>query len=154
MTQTKTIMTQKIITVPMGTSMGAANKLMKEKRIRHLPVIDDQERVIGIVSKKDFIYLDEPDEINVECLMSTPVYHVDQNTNLRSAILKMLEKKISCLLVADSEDQAVGIVTTDDMLWYLAHLLNEEETHKKSILDATKLLRVGEIAQKVANAGI
>ena len=130
----KQTMTKKLVTIPWGSSLAEADELMGEKRIRHLPVIDDEGDVLGIVSKKDVSTLMSAQSVTVEKVMRTPVEFVDEDMSLRNAIFKMLEKKISCLLISNNEGQAVGIVTTDDLLWFLAQMLSEDAKKENSPL--------------------
>jgi signal-transduction protein with cAMP-binding, CBS, and nucleotidyltransferase domain len=85
-------------------------------------------------------------------LMTSPVECIDMNMPLRGAIMHMLQKKISSLLIVDAEEMVVGIVTTDDILWHLAHLLNDEGTHLKMALPDVQT--IGEVANQVASTGI
>lgn len=153
-TQTKTIMTPKIICVSVGTSLFEANELMKEKRIRHLPVVDHEDQVIGIISQRDLHYVPDSKNLTVEMLMSSPVTYVDSSTPLRQAIFKMLENKISSLLVNDGNDNIVGIITTDDLLWHLARVLSYEKDEKNLFENAMYRQTIGEIANEAALVGI
>jgi CBS domain-containing protein len=152
-TPVKRIMTKKLLTVPAGTSLFEAHELMKEKRIRHLPVVDAMEDVLGVLSQRDLNAVPDSKTIPVEWMMSSPVEYVDQNISLRKAILLMLQKKISCLLVADEKENAVGIVTTDDLLWHLAHLLGDE-VEDKPLFSAMDQQTIGEVANELAMMGI
>ncbi|HTU59320.1 MAG TPA: CBS domain-containing protein [Polyangiales bacterium] len=49
------VMNQKVITIRCEASLGEAAKLMLEHRVGALPVVDDQERLIGIVSESDLL---------------------------------------------------------------------------------------------------
>ena len=153
-TQIKDIMTKTLIAVPMGSPVAAAAELMKEKRIRHLPVVDDMDVIIGIISKRDFTLLENLEQIPVEQVMSSPLYYIDQDTPLRSAIFKMLEHKISSLLISDENDDAVGIVTTDDLLGYLVQLLDKMSKDKSSALSLLDTQTLGEVARQLSLAGI
>lgn len=42
-----------LICVKVGTSISQAKELMSERRVRHLPVIDESKNVIGMLSKHD-----------------------------------------------------------------------------------------------------
>jgi CBS domain-containing protein len=46
-------MRQPVITVEPGISVRDAVAIMRERRVRHLPVVDDRERLIGIVTDRD-----------------------------------------------------------------------------------------------------
>lgn len=153
-TTIETIATRNVETVRMGTPVELALRHMKEKRIRHLPVIDHDDIIVGVLSQKDLTNIQYPQKLTVEQLMSSPIEFVDQNMPLRSAILRMLEKKISCLIVTNESDAVVGIVTTDDILWHLAHLLKDEKDENKSLISAMNLQFIGEVANKLSLMGI
>lgn len=86
--------------------------------------------------------------------MSTPVQFVLDETPLRKAIFQILESKISCLLVADSSDEIVGIVTTDDLLWHLSHLLLDETDPAPALIGFRTKQTIGEIASELSEIGI
>lgn len=155
-TPVQAIMTDQLITVPMGTSLFEAHELMKEKRIRHLPVVNEQDEIVGIISQRDLQYVPDSKNLLVEMLMSSPVHFVSEKTPLRKTIFEMLQKKISCLLVADADENITGIVTTDDLLWHLAHILADEkdEDHQRVLLGAKTQQTIGEVAKELSQMGI
>ena len=108
--QIKDIMTKTLIAVPIGSPVAVAANIMKQNKIRHLPIVDEMDIIIGIISKRDFTLLENLEDIPVERVMSAPIYYIDQDTPLRSAIFKMLEHKISSLLISDENDEAIGII--------------------------------------------
>ncbi len=152
-TPVRQAMTKKLLTIPVGTSLFAAHELMKEKRIRHLPIVDAMDDIVGVLSQRDLNSVPESKNILAEWMMSSPVEYVDQSLSLRKAILLMLQKKISCLLIADKEGNAVGIVTTDDLLWHLAHLL-ADEVDDGGFLSVMDQQAIGEVINKLSLAGI
>jgi CBS domain-containing protein len=153
-TPIQTVMTKDLITVPVGTLLTEAADLMTEKRIRHLPVTSPEGRIVGIVSLRDLDVVSTALNTPVDAVMNSPVRYVNQELSLRSAILKMLESKVSCLLVSDDKYAAVGIVTTDDLLWYLAHLISEEKDDQSPNFDVSKLQAVGDVAHELSLMGI
>ncbi len=153
-TPIQTVMSKTITTVPLGTTLQEASELMTEKRIRHLPITNSNKGIVGIISLRDLNLASTPMDTKVDQLMSSPVRSVDQHLSLRSAILKMLESKISCLLISDEKRAAVGIVTTDDLLWYLAHLISEEKADFLKPFDVSKLNTIGEVANELSLMGI
>jgi acetoin utilization protein AcuB len=153
MTTAKDIMSSKIVTVPVGTPLINAYGLMKEKRIRHLPVLDEGEEIVGILSMRDFQFGLDLSKLKVEHLMVVPVAHVFQDTSLKEAILLMLSKKISSLLVLDENDYAVGIMTTDDILLQLANQLKDERSPVAEFL-ADSAQTVGRVLHTIAQTGI
>jgi len=153
-TPIKNIMTTQLVSIPLGTSLLQADQLMKEKRIRHLPVVDSKGVIVGVLSRRDFKVVPDLENTTVDRLMNSPVQFVSHETPLRTAIFQMLESKISCLLISDEKQNAVGIVTTDDLLWYLSHLLDQEKEEAPSFLSASQKQTIGEVANKLSLMGI
>ncbi len=148
------VMTSDLVTILAGSPLSEACDIMQRKRFRHLPVVNKDDEIIGILSQRDLNYIKSPDKIPVEYVMASPVVYVDQNSPLRSAIFKMLELKISSLLIADKTENVVGIITTDDLLWYLSYVLEDAKESRFSISSLFDLQTVGEAAQQISNAGI
>ena len=142
-------MSKNIVTAATGSSVGEAKELMKEKRLRHLPIINNAGVIVGIVSKRDLNTFTS-DDIPVEYFMSTPIDFVEQNSSVRSVILKMLEKKISSVLVSNTNHEVIGIVTTDDLLWQLAEILDQHH----SLGELFNTQTIGAVVDKLALAGI
>lgn len=119
------VMSKKLHTVAWGTSLIDAAAMMEEKRIRHLPVVDEDGSILGMLSKKDINTINAKN-LAVERVMTSPVLSIKESMPLTRAIYKMMESKVSCLVVKNEENANVGIVTTDDLLWTLAHLLENK----------------------------
>lgn len=151
--QLKDIMSKSLITIPMGTRLSEATELMTEKRIRHLPVVDKSGSIIGILSSKDLPPFSEIRDLKVEYFMSTAVIVLPQEAPIKDAALKMLENKISSIVVYDEEGKASGIVTSDDLLWYLFTQL-QKENHKSAFSTIVDLPTIGQLAHTISNAGI
>ncbi|MFN7729725.1 MAG: HPP family protein [Bdellovibrio sp.] len=155
LTTVQLAMTKKLISVPMGTPVPTAIELMEEKRIRHLPIVDAMGDIVGMLSNRDVANCDDLKRIPVELFMTSPVEFIDEQTPLKTAALKMLENKISCLLVSDKDENAVGILTTDDLLWYLTHLLKDDELQEeKGFGTVINKETVGQVANQLSNMGI
>jgi CBS domain-containing membrane protein len=149
------IMTRHLITVASGTLLESAQLLMKEKRIRHLPVVDPlSSEIIGMLSDRHFMLTKLVSHLVVDSVMTSPVITVLDTTPLRSALFKFLENKVSSILIIDKKNEAVGIITTDDVIWHLAHLLKEEEPQEFSLLSAESKLTIGDLANQLAHTGI
>lgn len=151
--RTQNLVTRNLITIPTGSRLSEAHQLMEEKKIRHLPVVEANGSIIGIVSSRDIRQLEESKNLMVDWVMTSPVYCVEANLPLKKALHKMLELKVSCLLVLKSDDTVDGIMTTDDIMWYLASLLSDEKEVPQSFTEMT-LQTVGQISQQLANIGI
>lgn len=141
-----------LITVKLGSSLQEAKELMQEKRIRHLPVVDNSNRIIGMLSLKDITDILKLQDKPVELFSSFPVHSISLDEPLSSVAYLMLEKKISSVIVVKG-DMAVGIITSDDLLFKLASILKDEEQPQVSQLTQT-MITVGEFCRKLSNIGI
>lgn len=153
-TVAKNVMAKKVITIRNMENLLAARTLMTQNRIRHLPVINESDEIVGVVSSKDVSIAKEFPHLRVEHVMSSPPIFVDENTTLKEAVYKMLSKKISSLIVVDGSHEATGIFTADDLLLYLAQVLEQEERQALPWLDVFKKDTIGKIVNQISAMGI
>jgi CBS domain-containing protein len=121
-------MTRDVVTISPEMTLPEAHRLMEEKKIRRLPVVDSG-RLVGIVTRGD-IRGAEPSgatslsiwEVNYllaklkigEIMTAQPLTIAAEETIGEAARL-MLEKKISGLPVVDQAGHLVGIITESDI---------------------------------------
>jgi acetoin utilization protein AcuB len=163
-------MSKKLVTIVPKESLVVAWKIMREKRIRHLPVVDADQSIIGILTDRDLqraihTEFDQSGDVrytierfapqeSAQDYMSSPVRFVAADTPLITVATQMVEQKISSLIVTDN-DEATGIITTDDLLWALIRMLdNEKEPGIKKLVSSLMVSPVGEIAHRLSNVGI
>ncbi len=164
------IMTDKLYTVTEGESLISAWKVMRNRRIRHLPVIGQNNSIVGVLTDRDLqraihTEFDSAGAVRftvekfaanetVGDYMSVPARFVSADTPIVTVATQMLEQKISCLLVTEN-DEVVGIVTTDDLLWELIRLLDSsKEPGFKKFLAPIYTSPIGEVARRLAASGI
>ncbi len=97
-----------------GESIRAARVLMRAQRIRHLPVVDDQQRVVGLISERDISDREDSAE-SVGDRMHFEVITIDEGNSVSEAASIMIAEKVSSLLVLKDEF-VVGIITSEDLL--------------------------------------
>jgi acetoin utilization protein AcuB len=106
--------------------MAAAHRLMRQHRIRHLPVLRGG-KLVGVVTQRDLYLVEtlrdvDPMVTTVEAAMTADVYAVPPNEPLERVAKTMADRKYGCAIVLEG-DQVVGIFTTVDALRALANLL-------------------------------
>ena len=132
-----TIMSTDLVTIRPDENLAAARALMHDKRIHHLPVVDDQEELIGLVTLTNVLaatdsFLRDDDsrihakEIVVKDMMVTDVATVDEHASLRQAALFLERHRIGCLPVM-SGDKLMGIITDTDFVGVAINLLEQIE---------------------------
>jgi acetoin utilization protein AcuB len=118
------IMATELTTVGPDETARGAYKQMRDRRIRHLPVVADG-RLVGILSDRDLRpVLLSPGlaKARVSELMSEQLTTVAPDVPVEDAASLLVVKKIGCLPVLDG-DRLVGIVTETDLLGVLVELL-------------------------------
>jgi acetoin utilization protein AcuB len=128
----KDIMHEKLFTIHASDTILKAFKLMQDKEIRHLPVFDADEKLVGILSDKDVLQAMEFNEkgmpsAKVLDFMTWPVESVSDQATVPKVIEKILENKISALLVMNDLGLPTGILTTDDLILSFLDLINKDE---------------------------
>lgn len=121
-------MTPNPIKITADMSVPDALQLMHEKRIRSLPIVDAHDKLLGIVSEKDLLYVSPSPatslsiwemrellgKIRVEGIMIRKVITVSEDTPAEEAARLMADDKIGSLPVVRG-DKLVGIVTKTDL---------------------------------------
>jgi acetoin utilization protein AcuB len=135
-------MTQNLLTLSPKASVAEALTLCRERRIRHIPILEEG-RLVGIVSDRDLRdaspALGDPErtrtlqEIRVGDVMTREVITADPQDSIENAAQEMYELKIESLLVvaerpaaderrAAADEELLGIVTSSDVMRALVML--------------------------------
>ncbi len=105
-----------------------AAKLMESRNIASLIVVDEDGRVLGIVTAKDIVLrvvakgLD-PRVVRMRDIVSAPVTVVEPDVPLKTVVNMMIGTGHGHIPVVDSSGRAIGIVTVDDVLKIVPELL-------------------------------
>jgi len=123
-------MSRNLITLSPEASVAEALALCRERRIRHMPILEEG-RLIGIVSDRDLRdaspTLGDPErtkalqEIRVGEVMTQEVTTIDPKDFIENAAQEMYELKIESLPVV-AEEELIGIITSSDMMRALVTL--------------------------------
>lgn len=117
------IMTSPVITVTPDVPIRVAAALMVSHGFTALPVVDDDRRIIGIVTEGDVLrgrYADaDPGSTPVSEVLTTPVYGMGPATPVSSLARVMVDDRIRCVPVVDGS-ALVGVVTRRDLMRALA----------------------------------
>ncbi len=111
-----------VMTITPRTIVGnqpitAARKVMKEYGIRHLPVVDEQNKLIGIVSERDIhvVVAASGQRLAIEQVMTPKPYTVAPNTLVNQVAKAMAAKKYGAAVILD-KGRILGVFTTTDAL--------------------------------------
>jgi len=123
------VMSRELFTLERNDKLSVADDLMKQKRIRHILVLDQEGALAGIVTQRDLFrgillkslgYGSRAEERLLDSLaikdaMHDEVVTTTPDTPLADAARVMLEKKIGCLPVVEG-DRLVGLVSEADFV--------------------------------------
>ncbi len=120
------IMTVNPITLGQDATLDAAGSLMREHRIRHVPIVGEDKELLGLITQRDLLAVGSADaERNaVTEIMGRKVYTVSEESDMRSAALMMQEHKIGALPVLQDK-KLVGIITDSDYVALAINLLEQ-----------------------------
>jgi CBS domain-containing protein len=139
-------MTSELCTMSENDSVNDARKIMTERHIRHIPVTDDDNRLVGLVTQRDILAATVPQSAGCEyktsdtgeadtCLsgiMNKNVSVVDKTDPLRTAAMYMQSHKYGCLPVV-SDGRLVGIITDSDFIAIAINLIEQAELSEEEL---------------------
>lgn len=125
------IMTTKLVTLTLSDTLYDAEKLFKQYKIRHIPIVENK-KLIGILSYSDLLKISYADMVDEEENVSAIVYDM---YNISQVMAKVLIKALPSdtiksvtetlavqsfhsIPIVDEHENLVGIVTTTDLLKY------------------------------------
>jgi acetoin utilization protein AcuB len=134
-------MTKEPLVVSPKTSIEEAIRTMRQYRVRHLPVVKNEDRLVGLVTQTDLLQVSPSPatslsiwEINfllarmtVRDAMTTEIIVVDEECPLEEAALVMAEHKFGCLPVVEGK-RLVGIITETDLFNIFTEQLGARST--------------------------
>jgi CBS domain-containing membrane protein len=133
----KDLMTTDLVTLKESESLETAREVMTERRLRHIPVLNEDSELVGLLTLRDVVAAsvsalagideDEQHEIDacipISAVMNREPAVVEEDTSLREAGQYMVDNKLGCLPVV-SANGVVGIITDADFVALAVQLLS------------------------------
>ncbi|MFZ0242080.1 MAG: CBS and ACT domain-containing protein [Desulfobacterales bacterium] len=131
-------MTQKVITTVPEADVFDAYEKMSRNRVRHLPVIDTDGRLVGIVTDRDIrsalpytmfkTSIRKPEaekvkDLKVEDIMTVAPKTIGPHNTIQDALMLIQELKVGALPVVDKEGKLTGIISVRDLLRAFVNVL-------------------------------
>ena len=127
------LMSREIVTLGRNESLDLADRIMALGRIRHMPVVDEDGQLCGIVSQRDLFRgalatalgygLVAQNKVLASMLvkdaMATELFTTTPDTPIGEAAHVMLQRKIGCLPVVEA-GRLVGLITEADFVKHIA----------------------------------
>lgn len=137
----KHLMTAPVVTFFAEQTLPLADEIMRLKHFRHLPVVDDGGRLVGLVSHRDLLAaeistqtglgrrqrLGIQEDVRVREIMTSEVWTVGPEVRASVAAATLLDHRYGCLPVVDGERRLIGIVTERDFLKFSMRVLEAHD---------------------------
>ncbi|MET1254290.1 CBS domain-containing protein [Aliikangiella maris] len=143
------VMTPNPITLTRYDSLADARRLMRKHGFRHLPIVEGDRQLIGLVSERNVLansissqnFVNQEELAKIESgtliadIMTNDIVTVTSNTTITHAALLIHKKKFGCLPVVNNANQIVGIITDHDFVAITVQLLEMMEQGEPPELD-------------------
>jgi len=150
-------MTQPVTTIGADAPVRQAAELMKTRQIRHLPVVENDGRLIGIVTDRDLRQMifdpmiherlgdvvEALAGLTVRDIMTWAVITVRPESGIRQAARLMREQKVGALPVVEA-GRVVGMLTERDLLRALETLIRDRVKSVRPLAEAPVLPKLYE----------
>jgi CBS domain-containing protein len=142
------VMNPYLVTVSAYDTLARAHELLVKNKIRRLPVVDNNKKLIGILTLKDVLeakpsdikhtlYIDDIykhlSQLAVTTAMTSKPITIYQTSTVGNAAELMLEHKIGGLPVLDAEGNLVGLITESDIFRLIVRMWREENYLKTAV---------------------
>ena len=135
-----------------------AQTLMQQNRIRHLPVVDSDGKMVGLITQRSLLQALPSDlsefgpfvvnyvlaKLQAQNIMVRDVITIDPDTTIEEAACIMADRKIGCLPVMQGED-LVGIISDSDLFSAMIELLGARRAGLR--ITVRQPDRAGEVAR-------
>ena len=103
------------ITLPLNAIVADAKNAMREHKIGGIPVVNEQDKLVGIVTNRDLRFEKENSRPITEVMTSENLITVAEGTSLQDAEIILQKNKIEKLPVVDDDYTLVGLITFRDI---------------------------------------
>lgn len=103
------------VTIKRGSTVSDALSMMKEYHIGGIPVVDEENKLVGIVTNRDLRFELNLNRLVDDVMTSENLVTTTQSANLEEAAEILQQHKIEKLPVVDAENHLIGLVTYKDI---------------------------------------
>jgi len=140
-TKLKELMSKKVISININAPFSEVPQKFQSAGIRHLPVIDDSGKFLGIMTEREMYKIHSPrklmdgtwyydeemlNDVILKHVMIKDVFCLDPESAMGEALVYMANHKSGCIPVVDKNGALKGIVTQYDFIKKAAQLYSEK----------------------------
>ena len=139
-TRLEEIMTRPCISLKVNENFRTVPQKFKEFNIRHLPVVDEDHKLVGLITQRDLYKIQPPrrlidgewhyddemlDSFVLEHVMRKDPFSMNTKESIGEALLQMVHNKYGCIPIVDDNKILIGIITQIDILKVAAQIFEE-----------------------------
>jgi CBS domain-containing protein len=138
----RAVMKTPVITVLENEPFSRVEEKFRQKGIRHLPVVNQDGRLTGLITQRDLFRISPPrwtedgyiydrqtlDGIILRHVMKKDPLVLGPGEFFSKAVILMAENKFGCIPIVDENKKVVGILSETDVLKFAAKYLFEEKS--------------------------
>ncbi len=140
-TKLKDIMSTNVISIRTNDPFSEVARKMKEFHIRHLPVVDEEDYLVGLITQRMLYQIRSPrklmdgewyydeemlNDVILKHVMAREVVSLYPDQSMGKALMKMVYGKYGCIPIVDFNNKLVGIVTRKDLLKVAAKIYEKK----------------------------
>ncbi len=144
-----------------------AQELMRDKGIRHLPIVNEEERLVGLITQRSLLGALPSDvsnfsqfeisyilaKIKVRDVMAKDLITIGGNTAIEEAARVMADEKVGCLPVMQ-DTKLVGIITDNDLFTIMVDLLGARRPGiRVTVLQPDRTGEIARLTTAIAQEG-
>ena len=126
---------RKCFTLNTADTVKTASSKLHENHIGCMPILNENQTVVGIVSERDYKQLFQSERFNsnhtIDKIMTKNLFTCDLNTSVTELMEMMTEKKIRHILIME-DNKLLGVVSIGDVV---NHLIDKYKEENKSLRD-------------------
>ena len=123
------------VTIAPGATLREVDELCAQYRISGVPVVDHEERLVGIITNRDLRFEDNPERPVHEVMTRMPLVTAPVGISGEDALALLAKNKIEKLPIVDSEGRLSGMITLKDFV--------KADKYPRAAKDDAGRLRVG-----------
>lgn len=133
------IMTKQPYTLGPDDTVESARQLMAQHHIRHIPVVDVDNTLVGLITQRDVLAAEDSSVLNqtgdegcrdryiaISSVMTTAVQTTVESASLRGTAMHLQQHKLGCLPVL-TQGKLTGIITDSDFVSVAINLMEQLE---------------------------
>ncbi len=113
--QVRTIMRSNPLVVSPGNTVEEVSKLMIKKRLQQLPVVDEENKLVGLITSYD-IWRSPKKKQKVKDIMTTGILKISPKDKVGTAAELFIDKRFKTIPVVNLKNELKGVITAFDVI--------------------------------------